>query len=117
MKALIWFLCFLTVALIQMLVADAGIILGGIPTALLAALAFFVAKKLCFKLDLHRLAKKAKAKGMTLNELVKKATKPEILAQCESMKDKKELKHYLDRQLELGAITDLHVKVLFDHYK
>lgn len=117
MKALIWFVCCFVFAFVQMLIKDAGIILGGIPTALIAVLTFTIAKKLCFRWDLHRLATKAKAKGMTVNELVKKATKQEILDHCESLKDRKELKYYLRQQLEWGNITKLHMKVLFDHYK
>ena len=117
MKFFIWFICFFAFAFIQMLIKDAGIILGGILTALLAVLTIMIAKKLCFRLDLHRLAKKAKAKGMTVNELVKAATPKKVLEQCESIKDRKELKHYLEQQLEWGEITKLHMKVLFDHYK
>ena len=117
MKALIWFVCFFATALVRMLIRDAGIILGGIPTGLLAVFTFWIAKKLCDRLDIRRLAKKAKSKGLTLNEFVKKATPKEVLDQCESLKDRKELKHYLEQQLEWGKITKLHMKVLFDHYK
>ena len=117
MKFLIWFSCFFVFAVVQMLIRDAGIILGGIPTALLAALTFWIAGKLCVRLDLRRLAKKAKAMGLTVNELVKKATPKEILDQCESIKDRKELKHYLELQLEWGKITKQQMKILFDHFK
>lgn len=60
MKVLIWFFCFFVFAVLQMLIKDAGIILGGIPTALLAGLTFWIARKLCEQLDIHRLAKKTR---------------------------------------------------------
>ena len=51
MKALIWFVSFFCMAVIQMIIKDSGIILGGIPTALLFGLTWFVAQKLCKKWD------------------------------------------------------------------
>lgn len=47
MKVLIWFVSFFCMAVIQMIIKDSGIILGGIPTALLFGLTWFVAQKLC----------------------------------------------------------------------
>ena len=117
MKALIWIACGVATALVRMILMDAGIVSGYGLSALGAVLYITIAQKLCFRWDLHRLARKAKAKGMTVNELVKKATKQEILDHCESLKDRKELKSYLKQQLEWGTITKLHMKVLFDHYK
>lgn len=49
MKVLIWIVCFFCMAVVQMIVKDSGIILGGIPTALLFGLTWFVAQKLCKK--------------------------------------------------------------------
>ena len=51
MKVLIWFVSFLCMAVIQMIIKDSGIILGGIPAALLFGLTWFVAQKLCKKWD------------------------------------------------------------------
>ncbi len=49
MKFLIWFVCIFVLALIQTLLAESGIILGGIPTAILFATTMYVARTLSSK--------------------------------------------------------------------
>ena len=51
MKVLIWIGCFFCMAVVQMIFKDNGIILGGIPTAALFGLTWFVIQKLCKKWD------------------------------------------------------------------
>lgn len=58
MKFVIWFVCCFVFAFIQMLLRDAGILLGGIPTAVLAAAMFWVARKLCEKWNHREIEKK-----------------------------------------------------------
>lgn len=54
MKFLIWFLCILANAIITVLINNAGIILGGIPSALMFAATFGLARTLCKKWDAHK---------------------------------------------------------------
>ncbi len=51
MKVLIWFLCILGMSIIITLIKEAGVVLGGIPTALLYAAMFWLARTLCRKWD------------------------------------------------------------------
>ena len=60
MKFLIWFLCVLANAIIITLIKAAGIILGGIPTALLFVATLWLARNLCKKWDEHKDGKKRK---------------------------------------------------------
>lgn len=63
MKFLIWFGCFFLNALITMIINSNGIILGGIPTALLFLGCYFLAKFLCKKWDNHKTNKLNKKKN------------------------------------------------------
>lgn len=63
MKFLIWFGCFFLNALITMIINGNGIILGGIPTALLFLGCYFLAKFLCKKWDNHKTNKLNKKKN------------------------------------------------------
>lgn len=54
MKVLIWILCIFANALITTLLKEAGILLGGIPSALLFGGSFWLAHKLCKKWDEHQ---------------------------------------------------------------
>ena len=54
MKVLIWFLCIFANALITTLIKEAGVILGGIPTALMFAATLWLARTLCKKWDEHK---------------------------------------------------------------
>lgn len=58
MKALIWIVCFLCNAMVQVIIKNQGIILGGIPMALLFGVTWIIAQRLCKALDKHRDAKK-----------------------------------------------------------
>ena len=58
MKVLIWFACFFVVALIRTSIQESGIILGGLPTALLYLGAYFIARSLCKSLDERKTEKK-----------------------------------------------------------
>ena len=117
MKFLIWFFCCFTFAFIQMLFRDAGILLGGIPTVLLAMLTFGAAKKLCEKWNLHKISKKAQSQGMTTFEYIQKKTDKKVIQQCEQLKCTKELKPYLEQQMEWGTITKEQAKLLRHFYK
>lgn len=65
MKFLIWFMCFFVCAVIQVIIKNTGFILGGVPTALLFGLTYWVARSICKRWDQHRAAKKAKAAEVT----------------------------------------------------
>lgn len=54
MKFLIWFLCIMANVIITMIINDAGIILGGIPSALMFAVTFWLARTLCQKWEAHK---------------------------------------------------------------
>lgn len=54
MKVLIWILCFFANALITTLIKEGGIILGGIPTALMFGGTLWLARTLCKKWDEHK---------------------------------------------------------------
>ena len=54
MKVLIWFLCIFANALITTLIKEAGVILGGIPSALMFAATLWLARTLCKKWDEHK---------------------------------------------------------------
>ena len=49
MKALIWVVCIFVYAVIQTLLTESGIILGGIPTAILFGTMMFIARTLSSK--------------------------------------------------------------------
>ena len=51
MKALIWIGCIFCLSLCIVLIKDCGIILGGIPSALMFGVMWWVADKLCKKWD------------------------------------------------------------------
>ena len=53
MKVLIWFLCIFANVLITTLIKEAGVILGGIPTAILFGATLWVARTLSKKWDEH----------------------------------------------------------------
>ncbi len=54
MKALIWIICIISLSLTIVLLGYAGIILGGIPTAMLYSAMFGIALALCKKWDIHK---------------------------------------------------------------
>lgn len=58
MKVLIWIVCFFCLAVVRLVAQYSGIILGGIPTALLFGLTWFIAKKLCKKWDQRKSIKR-----------------------------------------------------------
>jgi hypothetical protein len=58
MKVLIWIVCFFCLAVVRLVAQYSGIILGGIPTALLFGLTWFIAQKLCKKWDQRKSIKK-----------------------------------------------------------
>ncbi len=64
MKVFIWLSCFFVFAAIQTLAKNAGILLGGIPTALLCGLTYWCANKLCKVWETHK-EKKDAAKDPT----------------------------------------------------
>jgi hypothetical protein len=68
MKVLIWIGCCGTASFVSMLLADFGIILGGIPMALLYGGAVWLAIKLCEKWDWHKVTKKANEANITVSE-------------------------------------------------
>lgn len=90
---------------------------SGIFTAVNVGLAYYFARKINQNREVNKLKKTADDQGMSLIEHTMKATKKEVLEKCESINDNKELKHYLEVQIEWGNITDLQAKILFDHYK
>lgn len=51
MKFLIWFGCFFACVIIQVVLKNMGLILGGIPMVLLYGSSCWIAKKLCAKWD------------------------------------------------------------------
>lgn len=61
MKGLIWFSCIFMVALVQAYCKQNGIILGGIPTAILFMIAASVAKALCKRQDAKKQGKLSEA--------------------------------------------------------
>ena len=56
MKALIWIGCIFSFSLITTLIKGSGIILGGLPTAVLFAATWWIARTLCKKWDARRQA-------------------------------------------------------------
>ncbi|MBE7045702.1 MAG: zinc ribbon domain-containing protein [Ruminococcaceae bacterium] len=65
MKFLIWFVCLFLHAFVTMLIKDSGIILGGIPTAILIFLTILLARFLCKKWDEHKNNKQIKTFSVT----------------------------------------------------
>ena len=51
MKVLIWAGCIFAYALVQVIITDSGIVLGGIPAAVMFFIMFAGAKALCRKWD------------------------------------------------------------------
>lgn len=62
MKVLIWFLCIFANALVTTLIRESGVILGGIPAAVLFGATFWLARTLCKKWDEHKAAKAERKK-------------------------------------------------------
>lgn len=58
-------MCFFVCAVIQVIIKNAGFILGGIPAALLFGLTYWAARSICKRWDKHRAIKKAKAAEVT----------------------------------------------------
>ena len=60
MKAIIWIVCIVALSTCMVLIKNCGIILGGIPSALMFGGMLWLAKKLCSKLDEKRQTKDSK---------------------------------------------------------
>ena len=78
MKVLIWFLCILANALVTVLLSEAGILLGGIPIALLFGGTFWLARTLCKKWD-ERKPNTAEVQYPQVNCKIKKSTENKII--------------------------------------
>ena len=119
MKVLIWTGIMLIPSIIAILVKDSGIILGGIPTAILYGTAFWFANKLCKKWDWHRVAKKASKAGMTVSEYGKHGLSEEFLTKLEKLCNTvpyEKVKSQLKACVRSGKITKEQYIVLLEEY-
>ena len=104
MKALIWCACMLIPALPLTLAKDYGIIVGGIPTAILYGIGIWLANKLCNKLDLKKAMKKVAETGMTVEEYAKQGLSDDFLNQL-PMLVYEQMKIKLKEKESSGIIT------------
>ena len=68
MKVLIWIVCILCASAIQVFIKNQGIILGGIPTALLMYVTWFTARKLCKVWDNRKSAQQKQTQSVVEEE-------------------------------------------------
>lgn len=114
MKILIYALCFLALAIVQTSLRKAGIILGGLPTALLAGLTFWIAGKLSERSDRSRLNKKL---SRLTREEVLNNTPDSILKSCEGcMGNKQALELYLNECVKTRKISKAYKVMLMREY-
>ena len=119
MKILIWTGIMLIPSIIATLVKDSGILLGGIPTAILYGTAFWLANKLCKKYDWHRVAKKASKAGMTVSEYGRHGLSEEFLNKLEKLCNTvpyEQVKAMLKKCVKEGKITKEQSIVLLNEY-
>lgn len=119
MKALIWIGCFLGNAIIQTIIKDCGIILGGIPSALLFGATWFIATKLCNKWDMYQVEKKAAEAGMTVSEYGRQGLSDEFLAKLEELCNTvpyEQVKAQLKVCVKKGKITKEQYIILLKEY-
>lgn len=119
MKILIWIGCFLGFTIIRMIAEDCGIILGGLPTALLFGATWYIANKSCEKWDMHQVEKKATEAGMTVSEYAKHGLSEEFLAKLEEMCNTlpyEQVKSQLKDCVKKGKITKEQYIVLLKEY-
>ena len=119
MKVLIWIGCFLGLAIIRMIAQNCGIILGGLPTALLFGTAWFIGKKLCDKWAMHQVEKKATEAGMTVSEYAKHGLSEEFLAKLEELCQTvpyEQVKSQLKACVKKGKITKEQYIILLEKY-
>ena len=107
MKALIWFLCFFVLAVVQMLIKDAGIILGGIPAAILFALTWWSAKKLCNAWDKHKAKKAAEtASRQAANKALAQVLAAGVVQGTKAMKANTDAQQFNLNDPEYGLVPE-----------
>ena len=111
MKVIIWVGCMITPNIIAMLCIDNGIILGGIPSAILYALAVWLAKTLCGRLDWSRAMKEVKKSGMDITDYAKQGLTDEFVSQLPKNSYDK-LKVILKKEKRKGTITHAQYIIL-----
>lgn len=114
MKFLIYFGCFFVLAIVRTLISDAGIILGGIPTGLLAVLTYWIAKKLCGRWDVHcrktnikKIESRAAAAGKSRKEFLIEHTPAFIIDICEEQCKSNNLREALKPHIKAKLITPM----------
>ena len=113
MKILIWVIVFLAQGFLITVLKENGIILGGIPTALLYILTFNTGLFLTSRWDWFCFKRKAKKNGKSLLEYAKSKYNTSIIDLCcRYHADKSELKKRLKECLEAETLTKRDCNVL-----
>ena len=115
MKALIWIGCCGAASIINMILMDCGIILGGIPYALLFVGTSYLALKLCEKYDWSRAMEKVAESGMTITEYAKQGLTEEFLNSLPKLTYEK-MKTTLKAEVSKGNITEAQYIILLKYY-
>ena len=117
MKALIWIAVCFVYGLIVTMMAESGIILGGIPTAILVGVLFSTARYLCSRWDVKTFNKEASKQGMSPRKYAQLRFNLGLLNACDANShDKKALKSMLKTSAKNGVISKSDANVLFDMF-
>lgn len=111
MKILIWIGCMAIPSITAMLVKDNGILLGGIPSAILYGLAVWLACTLCAKLDWSRAMEEVKKSGMSVTEYAKQGLTQEFVDQLPK-NTYEQMKVILKKKETEGSITHAQYIIL-----
>lgn len=111
MKALIWISCCSAASLISAFLLDLGMIIGGIPSALLFGGAVWLAFKLCEKYDWSKAMEKVAESGMTIPEYAKQGLTEDFLHNLPKLTYEK-MKSTLKAEVSKGNITPAQCIIL-----
>lgn len=118
MNVLIWVCCFFCMIVIQVVIKGNGIVLGGLPTALLWIGTSLVAGTLCKAWKFYKnYYKEAKKAGKTTKDYIKDKVPPNIIFFCEINHGQWEkLKDRLDVAVQEKQINKSEAKFLLWMY-
>jgi len=118
MKVLIYCSWFFCLVCIQVFAKNVGVILGGLPTALLYLLAWFGAGRTWRAWEQRSILKEAQKVGKTPFEYIAKDIPENVVEYCNSVRGNAvEVEDYLKACVKNKSITDLEFRILFEEFK
>lgn len=117
MKVLIWFLCFFANSSITVFINNNGVMLGGVPTALMFAATIWLARVLCKKWDKFKISRRASNEGLTSIQYIKDKVPTLLFRECEDIRqNEEELKAVLKRNVKDRKISNVYADIIYDEY-